>query len=248
MKFILPCTLALLLAGHAVSAQLASPGLEGAAGESNLRDFVRGLPAAVPNSASEGVIGSPYADRRWLPARLVVAHALPMPPLMLKYDVLRHHLLMRRSLSGSSDSLELDDTRVAGFVLSEPASPLGPGRQRPFRRFEESPVPAQRVHYVEVLHQGRFALLIYRRKTLLPADKQAAYNTGHRYDTIIDHTAYFISTPEGELRPVKLALRPLQQAAPALAQALQIAVQARKPATETDWAAVLDSADPAVVR
>ncbi|MET4073556.1 hypothetical protein [Hymenobacter sp. UYCo722] len=248
MKLLLPGTLALLLASPLAFAQQAPMGLEGAAGQSNLRDFARGLPAVLPNGVEEGVVGSPYADNRWLLARLDVPHARPLPPVALKYDVLHHRLLMRPQLSGRPDSLELDDARVAGFVLSEPATPLGPGRQRRFRRFEESPVPVQRTSYVEVLHQGRYTVLIHRRKTLIPAELPSAYNAGHSAATIVDHTDYYLRTPEGQLRPLKLSLKALQQGAPALASALQAAVQSRMPGSEADWGLVLDVADPAAAK
>ena len=85
---------------------------------------------------------------------------------------------------------------MAGFVLTEPTTPLGPGRQRRFCRFEKSPVAAQRTSYVEVLPQGRYALLIHHRKTLVPADVQTPYNTERRAPAIIDHTDYFLRTPD----------------------------------------------------
>lgn len=246
MKLLLFYTLTLLLVGPIAFAQQASAGLEGAGGQSNLRDFTRGLPAMLPNGTEEDVVGSPYADNRWLSARLEVPNARPLPPVVLKYDVLGRRLLMRPQLSDRPDSLVLDDARVAGFVLSEPATPLGPGRQRRFRRFEESPVPIQRTSYVEVLHQGRYGVLIHRRKTLIPADLQGAYNAGRRSPTIVDHTEYYLRTPEGQLRPLKLSLKALQQGAPALAMALHAAAKVRNPSSEADWAAVLDATDPAL--
>ena len=224
-------------------------GLEGAAGQSNLRDSARGLPAVLPNGTEEGMVGSPYADARWLPARLDEFNARPLPAVALKYDVLHHRLLMRPQLSGRPDSLELDDTRVTGFVLTEPATPLGPGRPgRRFCRFEESPVAAQRTSYVEVLHQGRYALLIHRRKTLVPADVQTPYNTGRRAPAIVDHTDYFLRTPEGQLQPLRLSLRALQQTAPALTEALKVAAAAQRPRTAADWGQVLDLADPTAAK
>ena len=92
MKLLLFYTLTLLLVGPIAFAQQASAGLEGAVGQSNLRDFTRGLPAMLPNGTEEGVVGSPYADNRWLPARLEVPNARPLPPVVLKYDVLGRRL------------------------------------------------------------------------------------------------------------------------------------------------------------
>ena len=248
MKLLLPATLALLLTNSVTFAQMGPTGLEGAVGQSNLLDFTRGLPAMLPNGMEGNMVGSPYIDNRWLPARLDVPNARPLPPVALKYDVLHHRLLMRPQLSERPDSLELDDYRIAGFVLSEPATPLGPGRQRRFRRFEESSVPVQRTGYVEVLHQGRYAVLIYRRKTLLPADLQVAYGTGRRVPTIVDHTEYYLRTPDGQLQSLKLSLKSLQQQGPELAPALQVTLKTRTPSTEAEWGRVLDLADPAAAK
>lgn len=248
MKLLLPATLAFLLTSPATFAQLAPLGLEGAVGRSNLLDFTRGLPAMLPNGTEGNIVGSPYVDHRWLPGRLEVPNARPLPPVALKYDVLHHRLLMRPMLSERPDSLELDDYRVVGFMLSEPATPLGPGRERRFRRFEESPVPLQRNRYVEVLHQGRYVVLIYRYKTLIPADLQAAYNSGNRFPTIVDHSEYYLRLPDGQLRSIKLTSKALQQGAPELAQSLQASLRNRTPSSEADWGQVLDMADPPIVK
>lgn len=244
MKLLLPATLALLLISPVTFAQLAPTGLEGAVGQSNLLDFTRGLPAMLPNGTEGNIVGSPYVDRRWLSGRLEVPNARPLPPVALKYDVLHQRLLMRPMLSNRPDSLELDDYRVVGFVLVEPATPLGPGRERRFRRFEESPVPVQRNRYVEVLHQGRYAVLIYRYKTLIPADLQVAYSSGRRFPTIVDHTEYYLRSPEGQLRAIRLTAKALQQGAPELAPSLQASLRTRTPGSEADWGQVLDVADP----
>ena len=106
---------------------------------------------------------------------------------------------------------------------------------------------AQRTSYVEVLHQGRYALLIHRRKTLVPADVQTPYNTGRRAPAIVDHTDYFLRTPEGQLQPLRLSLRALQQTAPALTEALKVAA-AQRPRTAADWGQVLDLADPTAAK
>ena len=233
--------LALVLTGAMAQAQSAAIGQEGAAGISNLRDLARGLPAVMPHGSGEGVVGSPYADARWLTAQLRLANNLPLAPIPLKYDVLEHRLLMRSS-ARATDSLQLDDARVASFVLLEPASALGAARPRQFRRFVEAPLNIERPDYVEVLHAGRYTLLKHYAKTLRTATQPGAYSTDSRFDVIEDHPAYYLRTPEATLLPVKLTLKALQVAAPALAEPLRAAAHA--PKTEADWVAVLNAVDP----
>ena len=233
--------LGLLLTGATAQAQSAAIGQEGAAGVSNLRDLAVGVPAVMPHGSGEGVLGSPYADGRWLSAQLRLNNNLPLAPIPLKYDVLEHRLLMRSS-ARATDSLQLDDARVASFVLLEPASALGPARPRQFRRFEEAPLAKERPDYVEVLHAGRYTLLKHYAKTLRKASQPGAYSNGPRYDLIEDHPAYYLRTPEAALLPVKLTLKTLQAAAPALAKPLEAATHA--PKTEADWVAVLNAVDP----
>ena len=236
--------LALLVAGAATAhAQQGNSAMDGAAGQNNLQALTQGSATVLPRATSDGTIGSPYADNRWLSAQLRLSNSLPLAPVLLKYDVLDHRLLMRTP-ARATDSLQLDDSRVVSFVLQEPATVLGPGRQRLFRRFAEAPLPKQRPDYVEVLHEGRYALLLHRTKSLKKADIQGAYSSNNRFDEIEDHVAYYVRTPEATVQPVKLTLKTLQAAMPSLADALKTAA-AHSPRTEADWAAVLNAADPA---
>ncbi|MBF9222395.1 hypothetical protein [Hymenobacter ruricola] len=188
-------------------------------------------------------VGSPYADDRWLPARLTLTNTAPLAPILLKYNVLEHGLVMRRP-APVQDSVALDDHRVASFVLMEPASALGPGRERLFRRFLEGP-PARQGDYVEVLHEGRYTLLKHHEKHIKKESFQGMYSNGAPTDEIEDISEYYLRAPEGALTPVKLTLKSLQNAAPPLADALKTAAATQKPRTEAAWATVLHAADPA---
>ncbi|MDO7852019.1 hypothetical protein [Hymenobacter convexus] len=218
-----------------------------AAAQTNLNALAAGAPTVVPRGTADGFRGSPYADNRWLPAQITLTNALPLPPVPLKYDALDHRLLMRAP-ARPNDSLQLDDNRVVQFVLNEPATLSGPARARKFRRFAEAPTDNYKRDYVEVLHQGRYTLLKHYLKKLNKANYQGAYNTESHYDEIEDKSVYYLLGPDAKLVPVKLALKPLQSAAPALAAALKTAAEARKPKTDADWAAVLDTADPAAAK
>lgn len=239
--------LSLLLAGATIAhAQQANSAMDGAAGQNNLQALTQGAAAVLPRASIDGTVGSPYADSRWLPAQLHLNNNLPLAPVLLKYDVLDHRLLMRPP-ARATDSLQLDDARVVSFMLQEPTTTLGPGRQRLFRRFAEAPLAKQRPDYVEVLHEGRYSLLLHRVKTLKKADIQGAYSSNNHFNEIEDHLTYYVRAPDATVQPVKLVLRALQTAMPPLADALKTAA-ARSPKTEADWAAVLNAADPAPVK
>ncbi|MDO7845874.1 hypothetical protein Q5H92_05860 [Hymenobacter sp. M29] len=230
--------LALLFSAGVAHAQ------QDAAAQTNLNALAAGAPAVVPRGTADGLKGSPYADNRWLLAQITLANNLPLAPVPLKYDVLDHRLLMRAP-ARPKDSLQLDDARVLQFVLNEPATPLSPARQRTFRRFAEAPAENHKRDYVEVLHQGRYTLLKHYLKKLNKANYQGAYSTDSHYDEIEDKSVYYLLTPDARLVPVKLALKPLQGAAPALAAALKTAADAQKPKTDAEWTAVFAAADPA---
>lgn len=230
----------LLLTGTAAHAQQ-----DGAAAQANLAALTAGAPAVLPRGSSEGLKGSPYVDNRWLLGRLTLNNNVPLAPLPLKYDVLESRLLMRTP-ERPKDSLQLDDRRVVRFVLDEPASAAGPARHRPFRRFTEAPAAQHRTDYVEVLHEGRYALLRHYQKTLKKADFQGAYNTDRRFDEIEDHSVYYLRTPDAALVPVKLNAKALEAAAPGLASPLKTAIAAQKPKTDAEWGAVFNAVDPAV--
>ena len=234
--------LGLLLTGATAHAQQ-NGGQDGASAQANLNALTAGAPTVLPKGDSYGLKGSPYAENRWLPALITLSNNKPLAPVPLKYDVLDHRLLMR-TLARPNDSLQLDDRQVVRFVLQEPATAFGPGRQRVFRRFAEAPLDKQRSDYVEVLHEGQYTLLKHYLRSMKKANYQGAYSTDQRYDEIEDKSVYYLHTSTGSLVPVKLGLKPLQAAAPALAAALKMAAAAKNPKTEADWAALLNAVDP----
>ncbi|WP_019948526.1 hypothetical protein [Hymenobacter aerophilus] len=232
-----------LLAGLlplSAAAQQSAADQMGAAGQANLNSLVAGAPTVVPGGNSANTVGSPYLDKRWLPARLKMSNNLPLAPVPIKVDILNQRLLMR-PLNKPTDSLQLNDQLVAGFELDEPATPLAPARTRIFRRFTESPNPRHQADYVEVLHKGRYTLLRRYIKQLNKADSHQAYGSSRNYDEILDSSQYFLLRPDKKLVPLKLTLKMLQAAAPELA--LKTVSGAETAKTDTDWAAVLATAE-----
>jgi hypothetical protein len=239
--------LGLVLIGTGARAQIVQPptvqrdySQQGASEYANIVDLVKGSNLLMHKTTA---VGSPFADDRWLMANVTLTTKLPLAPIQLKYDVLEHRLLMHQP-APSRDSIELDDHQVASFVLTEPASNNGTSRQRLFRRFEEGPAAHQR-DYVEVLHEGHYTLLKHYQKIIKRESFGGMYSTGIPTDEIEDASLYYLRTPEGTLTPVKLNLKSLQSAAPALGTSLKMAASAQKPRTEDDWASVLKASDPA---
>ncbi|MBO0356545.1 hypothetical protein J0X19_01180 [Hymenobacter sp. BT186] len=213
----------------------------GMAAQSNLDALVAGSPTVVPRGGSEGVIGSPYVDNRWLPAYITLSNKVPLAPIPLKYDVLNRRLLMR-PITRPNDSLQLDDQRVVRFELEEPNTGLQGKKRRVFRRFEEAPEPRQRVSYVEVLHEGRYSLLKHYNKVLRKANP-GPYNVEVRYDELEDKNTYYLRSPDATVMPIKLNNKALQAAAPGLAKALKESAAAKTAKTDAEWVAVLEAID-----
>lgn len=229
-----------MLATATAYAQQASVSQSGTAAQANVDALVNGAAAVLPTGSAYGTIGTPYADNRWLPGHLHMTTGVPLAPIPLKYDVLNRRLLMMPL--NRRDSLVLDDRKLAGFELDVPVG-LQPAHKRTFRRFTESPIPAQRAEYVEVLHAGKYTLLKRFGKTLRKADYQGAYSSGERYDQIEDKPTYFLLRPDQKLETIKLTLKGLQAAAPELATALKNAPGSSQAKTELEWAAVLAAVD-----
>ncbi|QJX48050.1 hypothetical protein HMJ29_14325 [Hymenobacter taeanensis] len=227
---------ALLLPATLCLAQ--QPNIEqvGAAGQANLQALAAGSPAVLPSSVRNEVIGSPYADQRWLPAQLIMSNKVPLAPVPLKYDVYNKRLLMRL-VDRPKDSLQLDDRLLERFILQEPATAISPARQRVFRRFTDAPVATHRTQYVEVLQDGKFSLLKQYVKLLHKA-QTGAYSNGNRMDELEDKPNYYVRGSNGTAVPVKLNLKQIQSAVPELSAALQATPGAKTAKTEADWVAV----------
>ncbi|RTQ52170.1 hypothetical protein EJV47_03855 [Hymenobacter gummosus] len=198
------------------------------------------LMMAKPMGAMIGVKGSPYADARWLPARLVMTNNAPFDPMSLKYDVLNGRILMRVD-SRPQDSLQLNDNLLAQFELEEPATLTTPARKRVFRRFVEAYDPQQRHEYVEVLHQGQYTLVKRYVKTLRAGSRTGV---GDPDNQILSHQEYYLIRPNASAVPVKLNVKSISTAAPDLAERLKADAAAQKARKDADWTTVLAAVDP----
>lgn len=232
---------ALLWAGAAVAQGATEK--NGMGTKTNLDALTSGSMAVVPKAVADGTVGSPYADKRWLLAQLRTTNNRPLAPVPLKYDVLNARLLMK-PVDRPTDSLQLNDQLVAGFVLEEPTAAGQPARRRQFRRFAEAPQAEQRQKYVEVLHEGSYTLLKCYDKVLRKAQLEGGYSSSARsYDEISDKNTFYLTRAGGLAAPVKLTLKAMQAAAPELAAALKASAPAQAARTEADWVQVLATVD-----
>ena len=206
--------------------------------QTNITSLVKGLAASLPNGSAE-MKGSPYVISQWLPGHITLSNKLTLQPVLLKYDVLHQRLLMRPDAK-KPDSLQLKDQTIAQFILDESATALRPARPRIFQRFADAPEARWRVAFVEVLHEGRYALLKHYVKVLHAADFKSAYGN-NQYDEVEDKQAYFLRRPDSSVVPVKLTLKSMLAAAPDLGPVLKQADTAK---TDMEWAAALNAADP----
>ncbi|OUJ72643.1 hypothetical protein BXP70_17155 [Hymenobacter crusticola] len=186
----------------------------------------------------KGVSGSPYVVPRWLSAVITTKGKTVMPATPLKYDVLRQRVLVLDPQKG--DSLQVDETLIASFVLTDPEQPQ---ERRAFRRFAEAPVPEQAREFVEVLHQGKYTLLKRYTKDVQLAGYSSAYLYDESPKAIEDKIIYYLARPNGSAVPVKLKVRALQTAAPELATALREASRKRSISQEQDAVALLQVVD-----
>ncbi|GGF13474.1 hypothetical protein [Hymenobacter cavernae] len=206
--------------------------------QENINSIVKGSAAMTMDNRYAGVTGTPYLVPRWLSADITTRQKKVVAALPLKYDVLQQQLLMRDPQKG--DSLLLDENLVTSFVLSDPSRMHD---KRQFRRFLEAPNPAQSREFVEVLHQGKYALLKQYNKTLDKANYKGAYSVDQRSDEIQDKITYYLARSAGPAVPVKLNLKALQAAAPDLASALKEEGSKRPAKTEDDVVALLGAVD-----
>lgn len=235
----------LLLSAAASQAQVSQVPTSGSGvmAQENINSIVRGGQGYTIDTRYQGVVGSPYAIARWLPAIVTTDHDVQLQPVLLKYDVVQQLLYVRQPTR--ADSMLLNENRVKSFVLTDPA---GVVPERRFRRFAEAPEPAQAREFVEVLHESKYVVLKQYQKKLEHADYKGAYSQDKRYDELVTKETYYLRQPDGKVVPLnKLTLKALQSAAPELAAKLKSEADRNKSIgkSEADLMALMRVVDPA---
>ncbi|MGY2132816.1 hypothetical protein ACW9KT_11355 [Hymenobacter sp. HD11105] len=205
----------------------------GNAAQENIQALVDGSAFVRFDNRYEGVRGTPYLVRAWVPGKLQLANKAQAPEVKLKYDAAQRLLLMLRP---SKDSMYLDMNKIEGFALLDPTK----SEPRNFQRFYDAPDPGLRREYFEVLVPGNYSLLKLQRKTLQKANYSSPYSADRRYDELIDQTDYFVRTADGRLQPIKLNQKSLIAALPEHAAQLQTELKKRPPLrSEADFIALI---------
>ncbi|OON65821.1 hypothetical protein B0919_23310 [Hymenobacter sp. CRA2] len=214
-----------------------SAALGGNSSNTNIDALTRGAPAMVYDNRLEKMHGSPYAFTRWIPGEITPANPNLRPlKAPLKYDVFHQQLLTQVN---GRDSALIVPSLVMGFTLNDVV--LGTDHPRRFVRFTDSPNPAYKQQFVEVLYERPNGYSLFKRydKGLLKANYQGAYSSDKPYDELVDQPMYFLRRPDGRLVEVKLTRKALAAAAPAL----QAGLAKRDIKTEQDAVLALQAAD-----
>lgn len=146
----------------------------------------------------QGMRGSPYLFNHWIPADITYANNKTQTDVPVKYDVYANQLVMRRPQGDSVVIVSL----VSGFLLKD----VNSGKNRVFSRFKDTPTndPSLKEEFLEVLYEGKTALLVRYDKTLLKASYQGAYNANRPYDELQDEKSYYLRKPDQTLVKTKL--------------------------------------------
>ncbi|GAA4380046.1 hypothetical protein [Hymenobacter koreensis] len=213
----------------------------GLAATENINSITRGAMAFAYDDRYEGVRGTPYVMRMWLPADITLNSNVRIPSVRLKYDALRNHILARPD-NTRPDSVLLNPASVKSFAFQDA---LVPNQRRLFRRFDEAQSPSEKQAFVEVLYEGQYSLLKHYRKEYRKANFKGAYSDNRTYDEVIDRTVYYLRRPNGTIAEVKLNEKSFAAAAPELAGRMKTVSERaqRNLKTESDLTALLAAAD-----
>jgi hypothetical protein len=146
----------------------------------------------------EGMRGSPYLLPYWCNADVQLASGKTQPDVPVKLDVYSDWLVMRRQ---RGDSAVVDPAQVKGFVLKDATA----GRDRTFvKTAVKTDNGAVRNEFMEVIHEGKTALLVRYDRRILKANYQGGYNADRRYDELLPEESHYLRKPDGTLAKLKL--------------------------------------------
>jgi hypothetical protein len=147
----------------------------------------------------QGMRGSPYLLSQWIQADITYANNKTQTDVPVKYDVYANQLMMRRP---QGDSVVIIAPKVNGFLLKD----VNSGKNRVFSLFKDAKTddPSLKEELLEVLYEGKTALLIRYDKMLIKASYQGAYSANRPYDELQDEKSYYLRKPDQTLVKTKL--------------------------------------------
>jgi hypothetical protein len=163
-------------------------------GTNNLSTVVR-----LFDNRYQGMRGSPYLLNYWTPADITFANNKTEKDVPIKYDVHANQLMMRRP---QGDSVVIVSPVVSSFQLKD----VNNGKNRVFSRFSDAKTDdsSLKEELLEVLHEGKTALLIRYDKTIQKASYQGAYNANRTYDELEDEKSYYLRKADQTFVKTKL--------------------------------------------
>ncbi|MCU0392265.1 MAG: hypothetical protein MUE81_14205 [Thermoflexibacter sp.] len=150
----------------------------------------------------KGVKGTACVFDKWYPTDIYLTNGAIHQKILAKLDVYKgQDLVVLRKDKG--DSMIVKYESIKSFVIENTDA----NKQHVFAKFQVGENKTS--EFCEVLHQGKFSLIAYRTKTLLPADYQGAYNAGRYYDEFLPNTELFIVTPDNQIIKLKKSKKAL---------------------------------------
>jgi len=139
----------------------------------------------------QGMRGSPYLLSHWINADITYVNNKTQMDIPVKYDVYANQLVMRRP---QGDSVVIVSPTVSSFLLKD----INSSKNRRFTRFKDAQTDdsSLKEELLEVLYEGKTALLIRYDKTILKASYQGGYNANRPYDELQDEKNYYLRKPD----------------------------------------------------
>ena len=147
----------------------------------------------------QGMRGSPYLLSQWTQADITYANNKTEKDVPVKYDVYANQLIMRRP---QGDSVVIVSPTVNSFLIKD----INSGKNRVFSRFNDAKTddPSLKEELLEVLYEGKTALLVRYDKTIQKASYQGAYSANRPYDELEDEKNYYLRKPDQTFVKTKL--------------------------------------------
>ncbi len=159
---------------------------------------------AVGNK-SYGFEGTPCVFDEWYPTDIYLKDGFKHEKVPTKLDIFKEQeLVALRKESG--DSIVVDDRVVSYFEMTNTSS----GQKYVFKRYTVNNSKTDK--FCEVLHEGKYSIIVHHMKTLLAADFQGAQSAGRYYDKFLSAVEFYIVTPDKEVVKVKKSKKGLLQA------------------------------------
>jgi hypothetical protein len=195
--------------------------------------------APVPPDGSQG-LGSPFLQAGWQAASVQLVGNTTPTPAMLRYDVYRQEVRVRRP---QGDSVIVPLNRIKEFTLT----PSG----RRFVCYPAATLPSEvQGACAEVLADGPHLQLLkfWRKELVKQPTENTSYASNNTLDALQSTVRYYLRWPaDGHLEVVRPRRNSLEQALAGQPAAL-VALKTRKGSlnSEADLAAAVQALDPTI--